>query len=131
MIEMEIPCKAFSINAAYYRTRAVKTAECRAWEAQVLEYLAEYKELFEIGEDHKKAPATYALELDFIYPDYIFYNKSGEISSKTFDLSNVEKLLIDLIFEKTMGVNDKFVVSLLSRKMAGPVHLIRVRLKTL
>jgi len=128
---MELACKAFSINSAYYRNRAIKTVECKTWEKEVLELLSEYKELYEIGADHKKHPATYALELDFVYPDYIFYNKAGEISSKTFDLSNVEKLLIDLIFDKTMGVNDKYIVSLHSKKMAGPVHLIRVRLRTL
>jgi len=114
--------KAFSINQAFYATRKVKTKECRDWETRFEAYLDEVPNLSRL--------ATYKnfhIEIDIIWPKEIFYNSKGEISSKTFDCSNTEKIILDCLFKK-IQTNDKYVTKLTSSKAAGHGYEIRIRI---
>jgi Endodeoxyribonuclease RusA len=128
MIEFVIFTKAFSINAYHYATRKVKTAEARAWEELVQKDLNEVKELSAMADDWRKHGGHFHLHINCIYPAHVFYTQTGEISGKTFDCSNVEKPIQDLIF-KNMGLNDKLVKKLVSEKSVGAYHYIEVRLE--
>jgi hypothetical protein len=112
--KFSISCKAFSINQAYYATRKVKTRACRDWEEGVAHAL---KQCGLPNLSKYKFPCEVALE--FVYPVSIFYNKEGRISAKTMDLSNVEKLFIDVLFGQVLQYNDKNIVKLTSSKRAG------------
>lgn len=127
-----LPLKAFSVNAYHFRDKRHKTPEARAWEASVQEALVEHKVLIDMADKWRTNGGVFHVELDFIYPPHIFYTKGGYISSKTFDLSNIEKPLIDQVFGDIMDVNDKLITRLVSRKLCGPTHgiVIRLELKT-
>lgn len=127
--EFELPIKPFSINAAYYRTRSIKTAACREWEAAVKELLDEHKILHEMADNWKKTGGVFQIRLEFVHPHYVFFNKAGLISSKSFDLSNLEKLLIDVLFGQFMDVNDRNITKLTSVKYAGTTWCIKVKLE--
>lgn len=116
--------KAFSINAYHYSDKRHKTAEARAWEEQVLALLQDEKLLVDMADMWRKSGGTFRVHMTFGYPQHLFYNKAGAVSSKTFDLSNTEKPLLDLIFNRTMDVDDKHVVVLHSRKVPGSSYYI-------
>ena len=117
-----LPIKGFSINAAYYATRKSKTAECRAWEKQVYNYIADNIYLKQMA-GFKQFHVT----MEFEYPEALYYNAKGDISSKTYDLSNVEKLLLDCLFT-VIGANDKYVTELISRKRPGKAYAIFINI---
>lgn len=127
MVEFTLQGKAFSVNKAYYATRKVLTAEAKAWQAEITAQLEELKCLSEFASDFKENPGPIELRLVFYYPQHVFYNAQGQISSKTFDVDNSCKLLIDMLFS-TMGVNDKNIVKLVAEKRAGAQHYIGVQL---
>ncbi|QDP61655.1 MAG: hypothetical protein Unbinned8261contig1001_28 [Prokaryotic dsDNA virus sp.] len=67
---------------------------------------------------------------DFYFPQKLLYTKKGEISKRSFDLTNIEKLLQDNLFEsryngreidniviENFDIDDKFIVNLHSRKL--------------
>ncbi len=131
IIEFSLQTKAFSINKMHYRDQRFKTAEYKDWATKVLHLLSEIKELYDMGGDWQRSGGVFAVEFEFVYPAYIYYNKSKQVSSKTFDLSNVEKPLLDLIFGDTMEVNDRNVVKLVSSKRAGAMYAINVSIEHL
>lgn len=120
-----IPTAAFSINKSTYTDKRHKTQAFRNWEQQFNIWLGSH-----VGELCKLQGPTFAIEMNFEYPRDMFYNKGGVISSKTFDLSNVEKPIQDLIF-KAMDKNDKLIVSLNSLKYPGCTHAIHIRIQCL
>lgn len=124
-----LPMKAFSVNAYHFRDKRHKTPEARQWEASIQEALAEHKVLVDMALTFKEKGGFFEIEMDFIYPPYVFFNKDKTISSKTFDLSNVEKPLIDQIFGGVMDVNDKNILRMISRKMCGVSFGIVIKLK--
>lgn len=129
-MKLTLNCKPFSINAYSYRDKRHKTAEARAWEAQVLELLEPYeKALLELADDWRKGGGVWRIKLYFFYPMHIFYNKDGQISSKSMDLTNVEKPLVDMIFGQVMGVNDKSIVECQSFKLPYAMYAIEVHLE--
>jgi Holliday junction resolvase RusA-like endonuclease len=122
---INIPMKAFSINQAFYATRKVKTKECRLWETQFEAHLREIPNLRKLS-----TYKTFHIEIDIIWPENIYYNSRGEISSKTFDVTNTEKLILDCLFT-VIGTNDKYVTQLISRKMPGHGYEIRIKILAL
>ena len=130
VIEFELEGRAFSVNKAYYATRKVLTAEAKAWQADIAAQLEELKCLSEFALEFKDTPGPIELRLCFNYPHHAFYNQQGQISSKTFDVDNSCKLLIDMLFS-TMGVNDKNIVKLVAEKRVGARHSIGVRIALL
>lgn len=130
-IEVTLPTRAFSINAYFYATRKVKTKEAKAWEESVLELLDEEKCFDDMMLEYKARGGTFAVHMELQYPHHEFFNKQGEVSAKTFDCSNWEKPLLDLLFGGRMQINDRFVTELHSRKSPGVRHQIIIRIQLL
>ena len=127
--EFSLLIKPFSVNAYFYASRKVKTQAARAWEEEMKFLLEEHKQLAEFTPAHIKNGGDFTVYMTFIYPRNMFRNKVGDISSKTMDLSNVEKPVLDMLFRETMGIDDKHVTQLVSRKVAGDDFAIVIRLK--
>lgn len=144
MIHITLIASPFSINSAYYNkgNGKVRTAECRRWGDAVLEQLQSY------SEEMKEFTAAFEVklhgidvELTHFIPEKFYYNYEKTISSRSPDITNIEKLLIDLVFDArffgrndasgkkivNLNINDKNIVSCLSKKL--PSYEYRVELK--
>lgn len=126
-----IPLKPFSVNAMYYKSRDMKTRECRDWETAFLHELrqpgpqAALKDLREAFVLHKH---VYRARIIWKVPRANFVTKEGHLSSRSFDVTNVEKPIIDLIFlpkhhvqlyphgAPNLNVDDKYLMALTSGK---------------
>lgn len=113
------------------RDARFKTQAFKDWATEILARLDEHKELHELATDHAKLGGTFEVEIIAEFPAHVFYNKAGEVSSKTIDCSNFEKPLIDLVFGHTMDVNDKFITKLVSSKRAGADYSIKMTIRLL
>lgn len=101
ILELKIDSKPFSINNAYYRNRT-RTKENREWADNVQEQLSQYSDqiiAFKEFLNNQKCPHL-ELILAHLHPARQFYTAKNDIHIRTMDLSNVEKLIIDLIFDK-------------------------------
>lgn len=125
-----LPLKPFSVNAMYY-LRGQKTADCRDWETTFLHELSKsgpqlaLKELREAFVLHKH---VYRMRLIWKVPKASFVTQKGEISSRSFDVTNVEKIITDLTFLpkyhvqrppqgcSNLNVDDKYLMTLTSGK---------------
>lgn len=129
MLCFRLPIKAFSVNAYYYKTRNFKTPAACEWETLVCAHLDRIQQLKVLAADWKAKPGVFVVHMTFVYPMHVFFNRAGAVSAKAFDLSNVEKPLLDMIFRECMGVDDRFVTELTSRKRAGADYGIEVCLE--
>lgn len=133
--------KPFSTNSFYTGNGRFKTTAAKEWSASILfalnnpDILSKLKELREHFNPKKH---SYQIEFTFYYPKSIFFNKSGELSHKSFDITNCEKHLQDLLFSskvfgtnspyecENLNIDDKFVTDLVSRKRPGVDYKIEV-----
>lgn len=129
MLCFQLPIKAFSVNAYYYKTRSFKTPAAQDWETMVCYRLAKVPGLRELAVQWKELGGVFHVQMTFVYPMDVYFNKAGHVSAKAFDLSNVEKPLLDMIFRETLEVDDRFVTELISRKRAGAAYGIEVCLE--
>ena len=118
-ISFVLPVGAFSINRMSSRDLRFKTPAYKDFATQVLYVLEQVDALKVMGELHAAKGGEFTVELTATYPPQLFRNKQGEISSRSIDCSNFEKPILDLIFGDTMGVNDRHVTCLISKKRAG------------
>lgn len=115
--EISLPMKAFSINAFYSRDVRHITKEGRAWCQELYFRLDEQREKLQpIIDAFNVAGGQFWVTVVVRYPATIFYNKQGQVSARTFDLSNTEKSLLDVLFTKVMGIDDRFITKLVSCK---------------
>lgn len=128
-IEFTLPTKAFSLNKYRYGHTPHKTVEARAYEEAVLGLLEREEGISDIGHQWRLSGGYVHIELVAVYPREVFYNKQGMVSAKTLDVTNFEKILQDLIMNKTMLVDDRFVTRLVSSKCPGSQYEIRVVLQ--
>jgi hypothetical protein len=126
--------KPFSINATYYGKGFIKTSKAREWALDIFYRLSTpeneqaFKDLREAF-DPKKHGFTF--HMTAYYPKSQFLTKQGHISNKLFDVSNVEKGLIDLFTLpkhalspsplgcQNLQIDDRYIVELQSRKKAS------------
>lgn len=121
--------KPFSINKAHYR-RGQRTKECRNWSLEVHKQIANDKNFLQFRKRAKKA-SFFHVHLRFNIPEKKFYTKTGKISRLTSDLTNVEKMLVDVIFDPrfngreeqgikiiTLDCDDTLITKLVSEKGA-------------
>lgn len=93
--------------------------------------------LQELKEEFDPTKHCIKVEITCYYPHEIFFTKKGTISAKTFDLSNVEKPIVDVIFLekyatntiKNLGIDDKFITDLNSKKRPSSEHSINIRIQ--
>lgn len=99
---------------------------------QLEPYQAQMKQL---GGQFKADRHEFHVNIKIIYPEALFFTSSRAVSNATHDLSNVEKMLIDLIFLKRHGsklaVDDRYITKLVSTKAPGPEHFITVKIQLL
>ncbi|GAC1502995.1 MAG: hypothetical protein NVS1B10_07950 [Candidatus Saccharimonadales bacterium] len=130
-VSLYMPIKAFSINQKSCRDARFTTSEYKSWATEVLARLEEFKALHDLALEHASKGGVFHVSLVAEFPHSVFYNKAGEVSSKTIDITNHEKPFIDLLFGHFMNVNDKFIVSMVSRKAAGATYGIRCEVELL
>lgn len=133
--------KPFSVNAMFYRDARTKTQDWREWSAQVFHQLStesNLKKLSNLRNAFDPALHHVHVTLTVYYKRDLFYNRSGEVSAKTMDITNFEKPLVDLFcdnryFEtaypygcQNLNINDKYITQLLSRKLSGPEQCIEI-----
>ena len=143
-ITLDIPCKPFSVNAMYGKKR-FKTTQARDWSYQVFHILNKIENTRKMASFRNSFdPQTMAIEvcLTFYFPKDILITKSGMISGRAFDVSNMEKCIIDLIFDKkyfdkdppygceNLCLDDKYIISMNSKKRIGDDFLMKVELNT-
>ena len=145
-LNFNIKAPPFSINKAYYKRSMTRTQECRKWGDSVLIQLQDpllLDQFTQVREAFNPKKHTISVELQFNIPQCKFYTKKGEVSIHSQDLSNVEKLLIDLIFDSrfndrqikdisisNLNINDKFITELISRKVpVDAEHSIDIQIK--
>ena len=132
-----IHIKPFSVNNAYFKNRQLNT-QARAWRADFLLQLQDLT-LQEFFVDFQRTwlPSKHCIDVtyDFKIPKSHLFTAKGEISARSFDLTNIEKLAQDNIFDKRFNgrmlrnattklmepianlcIDDKFVTSLHSIK---------------
>ena len=128
-----LPLKPFSINAMYYgNSKHGKTQDAREWSYNVFYILSKEEnaqKLRRLREEFNPKKHCYRVRISAYFPESEYFNKSGTMSAKCFDISNFEKPLIDLIFlEKYMyldspygaqnlGTDDRYIRSLYSEKL--------------
>lgn len=130
-LKLKIAASPFSINKAYYKRSNTRTQECRVWGDNVLHQLAPYeKNLIKLNKivRQKLNKVNIKVEIIFLMPSFKLLTKSGKVSRLSNDLSNVEKLLIDLVFDKrfndrgtpNLNLDDCLVCDLYSKKRISP-----------
>jgi len=131
MLNFTLQSPPFSINKAHYKRSFTRTVECREWGDNILAQLQNPDLQLEFQEFRKSLNKREGIIISITYniADNIFYTKKGEISRRSMDLSNIEKLLIDLIFDTrfcgreingkvihNLAIDDKLIVDMHSKK---------------
>lgn len=135
-MEIILESSAYSINDYYYNNRKHgKRAEAKQWEYQINWLLKDYEEQFKKFRDSFGADSALSVEITFYHHN--FFTKSGKLNSKIYDLSNCEKVLIDLLLNPVnhgpapykspnLNIDDCKVIKLLSQKLPANRDYIRV-----
>lgn len=124
--KFSLPTTAFSVNSYHYATKRYKTAAAKDYETKILYLLEPHVQLQTLAADWRKSGGYFTISICVVYPRHAFFNRHGAISSKTFDVDNVVKPLIDLIFGQFMDVNDKNVIKVESAKRPGNLQAIEI-----
>lgn len=133
-----IPLPAISINRWSGASKRFLSKEAKSWTQDVQHALSgpqnqNQLELMHSSFSPKKH--SFGIAFNFVSPKAEFYNKQGLFSSKTCDLTNVEKPIVDLLFLErhqtseysNIGWDDKYISELHSKKTAGQNWEIQVR----
>lgn len=122
-----------SLNAMYCRDMRYKSARYKTWQMSFIMQLWKLEsqtQMKKLREAYCEGD-SFAVRLTFNYAKFL--NKAGLITAHTEDLTNVEKPIVDLIFGAkfhvlpepygvpNLNVDDRFIVSLLSRKRQSKV----------
>lgn len=138
-VKFSLAIEPFSINNVSYKNKQFKTADYRQWEQRTFTKLAMAEPqaaLKKLREAFDPKQHAFAVKFTFNRPG--FFTSKGEISAQSMDLSNVEKQLLDVLFlpkfnnlpvpygAPNINADDKFVISLQSRKKFGPAERIDI-----
>lgn len=125
--------KPVSINSAYanvHRGR-IKTQKASDYCSHIffaLDRPENQKKLEQLRNAFKMSNNFLSIKLKCLYPEQEFYNKRGEVSARTIDTSNWEKILIDCLCLpkfydqsvpygcKNLNIDDKVITDLVSQK---------------
>ncbi len=129
-LRFTLPIPAFSVNRAYARDRRFKTSAYNDWATKAMYYLKSVDGLEQIKAafDATKGKGSFFIQIVAYYPGYVFFNKQGQISSKTVDCSNMSKNIIDLLFGDCLDINDKHITKLAEEKRAGSDYSLEITL---
>lgn len=138
-----LPVKPFSVNAMYHRNRSFKTKEALDWSYNVLSHLSHHKneqKMKDLREYFDPKKHYFKVEVEYFFPKDKLFTKDGRL--KTPDLSNIEKPLIDLFFDKqyyekeppfgckNLKTDDKYIGELHSIKKtcSDNIHHINIKI---
>ena len=143
LIQFTIKLKPFSTNKAYYRNRQL-TQEARLWREEFLIQLQDkniQSDLSAIRDAFDPTLNAIAVSYRFLYPSDKLLTKKGTISSRSHDLTNIEKLVQDNIFDhrfngreigeliiQNLDIDDKFIVRCHSEKMRSQTHTYLIQI---
>lgn len=137
--------KPFSVNSAYIRTFSgvAKSAGANEFCAQVfnvLSCLEEQVKILELKRLFDPDKHGYAFKMCAYYPKEQFYTKKGQISNRTIDCTNWEKILVDCFCLpkfcniawphgcNNLEIDDRYVVDVDSRKRPSNGMVIEVQI---
>lgn len=138
-VSISIPLPAISINRWTGASKRFISSEARNWIQNVQHALSgpqTQQQLALLRDSFKPKKHSFLVSLAFVVPEKDFYNKQGLYSSRTCDLSNVEKPIIDLLFlerhetagYKNISWDDKYISELFSTKKSGSFYEIRIKI---
>lgn len=131
-----LPIKPLSINSTNCVSRSgrlIKTAQANEWNISAFEALNSDENQEAINKlkkyfDYKKH--QYSIKIIAHFPRSHFYKKDGTLSSKSMDVSNFEKAVIDVLFlpkhcnrpapfgVNNLEVDDKYITKCIGEKRA-------------
>lgn len=134
MLSIKLKSPPFSINKATYRN-GNRTVRCRNWGDSILKQLKQYEKEMDAFHDLIQEDVDNVgldVSITFFMPN--LYTKTGKVSRLSNDLSNVEKMLIDLIFDSrfkdrgwsNLNTDDCLITALHSYKVYSSSYLISV-----
>jgi len=138
-----IDSKSFSINSMYCKNRNYTTTSYKDWASGILNILKQKPNshrLASLESFFDPFKHRYSITITTYFPPNILITKKNTMSSKAFDVSNIEKPLIDLIFlpkyhsdTPNLNIDDKTISDLSSRKRISATgeHYIEVKLDIL
>lgn len=118
----------FSTNSAYVRKTFNLNGECRLWRKTVIKALKmpQNQAVMDQVRDTFFSPVHgIVAHITFNLSYMTYFTLKGDVSAKSMDLSNIEKLLIDIIFDerffergeiRNCNINDKYILKLHSEK---------------
>lgn len=138
--------KPFSVNASYVRTfnGVSKSSGASEFCSQIFNIMsresesAKLKQLREAFDVDKHA---WSCSIVAYYPHSEYFTKKSQVSSKTIDLSNGEKLIIDCFFlpkfhteafpqgAQNLNSDDRYIVDLSSKKRPAESRFIEVTIE--
>ena len=137
-----LPIEPFSINAMYCRNRSFKTMKGKDWTYNALSHLSYHeneRKMLDLKEAFDPKKHYFRVDLAFYFPEKKLFTKDGRL--KTPDLSNIEKPLIDLFFDKqfygkeppfgcnNLNIDDKYIGELSSTKRVCPDEQYHINVK--
>jgi hypothetical protein len=140
--------KPISINSVYGSIGQgfYKTSHATEWTYQVFDALSReenQEKLKRLRDYFDPNLHNYAIRLIAIYPHSEYTTKKGLVSSRTIDITNWEKPLIDCIFLpkffelsppsgcQNLNMDDKFLTEMFSKKKAGDEYRIEIEISIL
>lgn len=127
IIEAILPIRAFTINQYYTGNGRHKTSAARNWETKFLYEIAVLQpQLDAMNNLWAFKGGVFSLQMTFMYAN--FYTLKGGINPKTYDLTNSEKAVQDLLFRQ-LNIDDRNVVDLRSFKRPGSYDSIKIVLE--
>lgn len=134
-ISLLIHERPFSINSMYFNrpdNKKIRSLDARNWSRLIFiqlnnQYNLNQLKLFRDAFDPKTMGI--GIHMTTHYKRDTFFTKKDQISSRTMDISNIEKPIIDLIFDpkyfkrkcpegcQNLNLNDKYIVGMISNKL--------------
>lgn len=136
-----LPIKAFSINQMTGRDVRHKTKAYKNWCYRVFEQLNtddNQKSLKDLREFFNEEKHAYVIHMTTYYPESDLITHKNTLSAKAFDTTNVEKPLVDLLFDPVFSKkdppfgccnlqsNDKYLLDMYSKKRIAESHKIEL-----
>jgi hypothetical protein len=141
----KIPLPTVSINNFYYANKQHGIrAEAREWQYKFFNFLSLEENKIKLQSLRNAFDIKnhgYVVDFQFEVPKLKFINKTGGLSSRTIDLSNCEKSIIDVLFLpkhcendapygcQNLCIDDKYLVGLSSRKRIAETYNIKIEIK--
>lgn len=139
-----LKAEPISINEMYHRNRSFKTKKYKDWSYQVfhqLNFPENMEKLQKLRNFFDSKKHAYFVSVIHFMPKDILITKEGKMSSRAKDITNIEKGLIDCIFNpsnfgqdppyscENLNTDDKVIQRIISQKIPFKDYYIKIDLK--